>query len=243
MLPGSYKGKTLACGTDSFYLYNDYTSGKISLEEMTKHEGCLYGSAGACPIMGTANTCQTVTEALGIALPNSASCLGVSAEKLRISEGTGRKAVELVNKNIKCLDIINEKSVENAIRVLMATGGSTNLIHLIAIARRANIDLTLDDFERISKETPVLVNVKPHGTENVGMGFHNAGGVASLMKEMEHMLNGECLTVSGKTVSENLKEIDMPYDKNTIRPLDNPIVEKGGIAVTVRQSLPNGAVY
>lgn len=243
MLPGNYKGKTLACGTDSFYLYNDYTSGKISLEEMTKHEGCLYGSAGACPIMGTANTCQTVTEALGIALPNSASCLGVSAEKLRISEETGRKAVELVNKNIKCLDIINEKSVENAIRVLMATGGSTNLIiHLIAIARRANIDLTLDDFERISKETPVLVNVKPHGTENVGMGFHNAGGVASLMKEMEHMLNGECLTVSGKTVSENLKEIDMPYDKNTIRPLDNPIEEKGGIAVLYGNLAPNGAV-
>lgn len=243
MLPGSYKGKTLACGTDSFYLYNDYTSGKISLEEMTKHEGCLYGSAGACPIMGTANTCQTVTEALGIALPNSASCLGISAEKLRISEETGRKAVELVNKNIKCLDIINEKSVENAIRVLMATGGSTNLIiHLIAIARRANIDLTLDDFERISKETPVLVNVKPHGTENVGMGFHNAGGVASLMKEMEHMLNGECLTVSGKTVSENLKEIDMPYDKNTIRPLDNPIEEKGGIAVLYGNLAPNGAV-
>lgn len=243
MLPGNYKGKTLACGTDSFYLYNDYTSGKISLEEMTKHEGCLYGSAGACPIMGTANTCQTVTEALGIALPNSASCLGVSAEKLRISEETGRKAVELVNKNIKCLDIINEKSVENAIRILMATGGSTNLIiHLIAIARRANIDLTLDDFERISKETPVLVNVKPHGTENVGMGFHNAGGVASLMKEMEHMLNGECLTVSGKTVSENLKEIDMPYDKNTIRPLDNPIEKKGGIAVLYGNLAPNGAV-
>lgn len=243
MLPGNYKGKTLACGTDSFYLYNDYTSGKISLEEMTKHEGCLYGSAGACPIMGTANTCQTVTEALGIALPNSASCLGVSAEKLRISEETGRNAVELVNKNIKCLDIINEKSVENAIRVLMATGGSTNLIiHLIAIAKRANIDLTLDDFERISKETPVLVNVKPHGTENVGMGFHNAGGVASLMKEMEHMLNGECLTVSGKTVSENLKEIDMPYDKNTIRPLDNPIEGKGGIAVLYGNLAPNGAV-
>lgn len=243
MLPGNYKGQTLACGTDSFYLYNRYTSGEISLDEMTKHEGCLYGSAGACPIMGTANTCQTVTEALGIALPNSASCLGVSAEKLRISEETGRKAVELVNKNIKCLDIINEKSVENAIRVLMATGGSTNLIiHLIAIARRANIDLTLDDFERISKETPVLVNVKPHGTENVGMGFHNAGGVASLMKEMEHMLNGECLTVSGKTVSENLKEIDMPYDKNTIRPLDNPIEEKGGIAVLYGNLAPNGAV-
>ena len=243
MLPGSYKGKTLACGTDSFYLYNDYTSGKISLDEMTKHEGCLYGSAGACPIMGTANTCQTVTEALGIALPNSASCLGVSAEKLRVSEETGRKAVELVKNDIKCLDIINKDSIENAIRVLMATGGSTNLIiHLIAIARRANIDLKLDDFERISKETPVLVNVKPHGTENVGMGFHNAGGVASLMKEMEGMLNGNCLTVTGKTISENLKDIDMPYDTNTIRPLDNPIEEQGGIAVLYGNLAPNGAV-
>ena len=243
MLPGSYKGKTLACGTDSFYLYNDYTSGKITLDEMTKHEGCLYGSAGACPIMGTANTCQTVTEALGIALPNSASCLGVSAEKLRVSEETGRKAVELVNNDIKCLDIINKESIENAIRVLMATGGSTNLIiHLIAIARRANIDLKLDDFERISKETPVLVNVKPHGTENVGMGFRNAGGVASLMKEMEGMLNGDCLTVTGKTISENLKDIDMPYDTNTIRPLDNPIEEQGGIAVLYGNLAPNGAV-
>ena len=243
MLPGSYKGKTLACGTDSFYLYNDYTSGKITLDEMTKHEGCLYGSAGACPIMGTANTCQTVTEALGIALPNSASCLGVSAEKLRVSEETGRKAVELVKNDIKCLDIINKNSIENAIRVLMATGGSTNLIiHLIAIARRANIDLKLDDFERISKETPVLVNVKPHGTENVGMGFHNAGGVASLMKEMEGMLNGDCLTVTGKTISENLKDIDMPYDTNTIRPLDNPIEEHGGIAVLYGNLAPNGAV-
>lgn len=243
MLPGSYKGRTLACGTDSFYLYNDYTSGKITLEEMTKHEGCLYGSAGACPIMGTANTCQTVTEALGIALPNSASCLGVSAEKLRISEETGRRAVELVNNDIRCLDIINEKSLENAIRVLMATGGSTNLIiHLIAIARRANIDLKLDDFERISKETPVLVNVKPHGTENVGIGFHNAGGVASLMKEMEAMLNGDCMTVTGKTVTENLKEIDLPYDTNVIRPIDDPLEDKGGISVLYGNLAPNGAV-
>ena len=160
-----------------------------------------------------------------------------------MSEVTGRKAVELVKNDIKCLDIINKNSIENAIRVLMATGGSTNLIiHLIAIARRANIDLKLDDFERISKETPVLVNVKPHGTENVGMGFHNAGGVASLMKEMEGMLNGDCLTVTGKTISENLKDIDMPYDTNTIRPLDNPIEEQGGIAVLYANLAPNGAV-
>ena len=243
MLPGSYKGQTLVCGTDSFHLYNKYTSGEITLEEMTKHEGCLYGSAGACPIMGTANTCQTVCEAMGIALPNSASCLGVSAEKLRISEETGRQIVELVEKDIKCLDIINERSIKNAIRVLMAAGGSTNLIiHLIAIAKRANIDLKLMDFEEISDETPLLVNVKPHGTESVGTGFHNAGGVASLMKEMESMLDLECLTVTGKTLGENLKDIDLPYDQNIIRPLDNPLNEKGGISVLYGNLAPKGAV-
>ncbi len=243
MLPGSYKGQTLTCGTDSFLLYNKYTSGEITLEEMTKHEGCLYGSAGACPIMGTANTCQTVAEALGMALPNSASCLGVSAEKMRISEETGRQIVELVEKDIKCLDIITKESIENAIKVLMATGGSTNLlIHLIAIARRGNIDLTLDDFERISNEIPVLVNVKPHGTGNVGLSFHNAGGVASLMKELENFLNKNCLTVTGKTVGENLEDIDMPYDEEIIRPLSNPIEEKGGIAVLYGNLAPKGAV-
>ena len=243
MLPGSYKGQTLVCGTDSFHLYNRYTSGEITLEEMTKHEGCLYGSAGACPIMGTANTSQTVAEALGIALPNSASCLGVSAEKRRIAEMTGRTIVKLIESDTKCLDIITKESIENAIRVLMATGGSTNLvIHLIAIARRANIDLKLEDFERISNETPVLVNVKPHGTENVGLGFHNAGGVASLMKELEGSLNTDCLTVTGKTVGENLKDIDMPYDENTIRPLDNPLDKNGGIAVLYGNLAPKGAV-
>lgn len=243
MLPGSYKGQTLACGTDSFYLYNRYTSGEISLEEMTKHEGCLYGSAGACPIMGTANTCQTVVEALGLALPGSASSLGVSAEKLRSCEETGRQIVELCKKDIKFLDIFNKKSIENAIRVLMAAGGSTNLIiHLTAIAKRAGIDLKLEDFERISRETPVLVNVKPHGTATVGTGFHDAGGVASLMKVLEKSLNLDCLTVTGKSVGENLKDIDMPYDTSVIRPLDNPLEEQGGIAVLYGNLAPKGAV-
>lgn len=243
MLPGNYKGQTLACGTDSFYLYNDYTSGKISLEEMTKHEGCLYGSAGACPIMGTANTCQTVTEALGIALPDSAACLGVSAEKLRICEESGRRIVGLIEEDVKCLDIINKKSIENAIKVLMACGGSTNLIiHLIAIARRANIDLKLEDFERISEQTPVLVNVKPHGTGTVGTSFHDAGGVAALMKELEGSLHTDCLTVTGKTVGENLEGQDMPYNTDIIRPLDNPLNEKGGISVLFGNLAPKGAV-
>ena len=243
MLPGSYKGQTLACGTDSFVLWNKYTSGEMTLEEVSKREGCLYGSAGACPIMGTANTCQTVTEALGLALPNAASCLGVSAEKLRISEETGRQIVELIKKDIKCLDIITKKSLENAITVLMAAGGSTNLIiHLTAIAARAGIKLELDEFDRISKKTPVLVNVKPHGTNTVGMGFHDAGGVEALMKVLEDRLHKECLTVTGKTLGENLKEADLPYDTDIIRPLSDPIAESGGIAVLHGNLAPDGAV-
>ena len=243
MLPGSYKGQTLACGTDSFVLWNKYTSGEMTLDEVSAREGCLYGSAGACPIMGTANTCQTVTEALGLALPNAASCLGVSAEKLRISEETGRQIVRLIEQDIRCLDIVTKDSIENAIRVLMAAGGSTNLIiHLTAIARRAGIPLDLMDFDRISREVPVLVNVKPHGTNTVGVGFHDAGGVASLMKELEGMLHTDCLTVTGKTVGENLRDIDFPYNRDVIRPLGNPIIPSGGIAVLRGNLAPNGAV-
>ena len=125
----------------------------------------------------------------------------------------------------------------------MACGGSTNLIiHLIAIARRANIDLKLEDFERISEETPVLVNVKPHGTGTGGTSFHDAGGVAALMKELEGSLHTDCLTVTGKTVGENLKDQDMPYNTDIIRPLDNPLNEKGGISVLFGNLAPKGAV-
>ena len=125
----------------------------------------------------------------------------------------------------------------------MATGGSTNLIlHLTAIAARAGIKLELMDFERISRETPVLVNVKPHGTGNVGVSFHDAGGVVSLMKEMEASLNTDCLTVTGKTVGENLADADMPYDTDIIRPLNDPIEDKGGIAVLYGNLAPLGAV-
>lgn len=243
MLPGSYKGQTLACGTDSFVLWNKYTSGEMTLEEVSEREGCLYGSAGACPIMGTANSGQTISEALGLALPGSASCLGISSEKLRMSEETGRQIVELIHKDIRCRDIINEQSIGNAIRVLMAAGGSTNLIiHLTAIARRAGIKLDVMDFGRISDETPLLVNVKPHGTNTVGIGFHDAGGVVALMKELEPMLNRECLTVTGKTVGENLKDADYSYNRDVIASLDKPIKSKGGIAVLKGNLAPLGAV-
>ena len=161
MLPGNFQGESLACGTDSFKLWEKYTSGEMSLDDVSKREGCLYGSVGACPIMGTANTCQTVVEALGLALPYSASSLAVSSEKLRIAEMTGRRIVGLVEKGVKPLDIVTKRSVTNAIKVLMAAGGSTNLlIHLKAICRRAGIPLDLMEFDAISRQTPLPVSGK-----------------------------------------------------------------------------------
>ena len=243
MLPGNFRGEQLACGTDSFKLWEKYTSGEMSLDEVSKREGCLYGSIGACPIMGTANTCQTVVEALGLALPYSASSLAVSSEKMRIAEMTGRRIVKLVEEGVKPSDIITKRSVTNAIKVLMAAGGSTNLlIHLKAICRRAGIPLDLMEFDEISRKTPLLVNVKPHGKGTVGMEFRNAGGVPALMKELLPMLDGDCPTVSGKTVAENLSEVDYAYDRETIRPLDKPIATSGGIAVLKGNLAPGGAV-
>ena len=242
MLPGMYRGEPLCCGTDSFRLWTRYSMGEIDMDEVVAHEGCLYGSAGACPIMGTANTCQTVAEALGLALPGSAACIAVSAEMLRVSEMTGRQIMRLVQDNVCARDIVTKDSIENAIRVLMACGGSTNLlIHLKAIARRAGIDLDLMDFDRISNETPLLVNVKPHGQYSVGE-FGHAGGVQAVMKELAPLLHGDCLTVTGKTVAENLEKAQYAFNREVIRPIDNPLLPYGGISVLRGNLAPGGAV-
>lgn len=243
MLPGSYKGETLCCGTDTFKIYNRYVNGELSWDEMMDRAGCLYGSAGACPIMGTANSGQTVAEALGMALPGSASPLGLSAEKLRQSEMTGRRIVEMVRENLCPRDIITPKAVRNAIRVLMACGGSTNwIIHFKALMHRAGFDMDLMEFDRLSNDTPLLVNVKPHGTYAVGEPFHNAGGVPAVMKELEGKLELDAMTCTGKTVGENLKNADYAYDRKVIRPLSDPLAPVGGIAVLKGNLAPDGAV-
>ncbi len=243
MLPGYYKGEQYVCGTDSFKLWTKYTAGEMDLDQLTQTEGCLYGSAGACPIMGTANSMQTISEALGIALPGSASPLAVSAERLRISEETGRQIVHLIEQDIRCNDIITKESMENAIRVLMACGGSTNLIiHLKAIARRRNITLDLMEFDRISNDTPMLVNVKPSGQFSVGFEFANAGGVKALMKELEGVLNTSVLTVTGTSLKENLKDADYSYNRNVIASIKEPLQAHGGISILKGNLAPDGAV-
>lgn len=243
MLPGNYKGESLACGTDSFKLWTKYLAGEISKDELKGVEGCLYGSVGACPIMGTANSMQCATESLGLSLPGSASALAVSAEKMRYAEESGRQIMTLIERDIKPKDIVTLDALKNCITVLMSSGGSTNLIiHLTAIARRAGITLPLSLFQEISDRTKLLVDVKPSGKGTVGIEFHQAGGVPALMKELEPLLNGDVMTVTGHTLKENLKNVQKPYHPEVIASLDKPLADNGGIAVLYGNLAPRGAV-
>ena len=243
MLPGNYRGESLACGTDSFKLWTKYLAGKLKEEDLSNVEGCLYGSVGACPIMGTANSMQCATESLGLSLPGSAGAPAVSAEKFRIAEMTGRRIVGMIQENLRVRDIVTREALENCITVLMASGGSTNLlIHLTAIARRAGIDLPLNLFREISDRTPLLVNTKPVGDYTVGIEFQQAGGVPALMKELEGMLHTDALTVTGKTVGENLAKVERSCNPKAIAPIDRPLSPNGGIATLFGNLAPRGAV-
>lgn len=243
MLPGNYKGESLACGTDSFKLWTKHLAGEISTEELKGVEGCLYDSIGACPIMGTANSMQCATESLGLSLPGSASALAVSAEKMRYAEESGRQIMTLIERDIKPKDILTEAALRNCITVLMASGGSTNLIiHLTAIARRAGITLPLSLFQEISDRTKLLVDVKPSGKGTVGIEFHQAGGVPALMKELETLLDGDVMTVTGKTLKENLKNVQKSWRPDVIASLEKPLAPNGGIAVLHGNLAPRGAV-
>jgi len=243
MMPGNYQGEPLACGTDSFKLWTKYQAGELSEQDLREREGCLYGGVGACPIMGTANSMQCATESLGLSLPGSAAAPAMSAEKARCAEMTGRQIVELVAKGIKVSDIVTLASLRNCVTVLMASGGSTNLlIHLTAVARRAGIPFPLEEFQKISERTGVLVNVKPTGQGTVGVEFHQAGGVPALMKELEPLLDTSVMTVTGKTLKENLEKAHHPYDREVIRPLSDPFSKDGGIAVLRGNLAPRGAV-
>lgn len=243
MLPGNYRGESLACGTDSFKLWTKYLAGELKEEDLSNVEGCLYGSVGACPIMGTANSMQCATESLGLSLPGSAAAPAVSAEKFRIAEMTGRRIVGMIQENLRVRDIVTREALENCITVLMASGGSTNLlIHLTAIARRAGIELPLNLFREISDRTPLLVNTKPVGDYTVGIEFQQSGGVPALMKELEGMLHTDALTVTGKTVGENLAKVERSCNPMVIAPIDRPLSPNGGIATLFGNLAPRGAV-
>jgi dihydroxy-acid dehydratase len=241
-LAGFYHGKTVACSTDTQRFMWEYKAGTIGEEELREVEDCgFYNTCGACGVMGTANSVQSMAEAMGLTLPGCASIPAVYAQRIHMAEASGVQIVELVKNDIRPSDILTRAAIENAIKVQMATGASTNLmIHIIAIARRAGIHLTLDDFDRISKETPFITDVKPSGACTVEELYH-AGGIHGAMKQMAPLLDTSVMTVSGKTLGENLKSARIK-DPSIIRPLDDPIQPTGGLRIVRGNLAPDGAV-
>lgn len=241
MLSGDWRGRKLGAGTDGRKLFDLYRAGRLTEEELAEVEGCLARSAGHCTVMGTASTMACVAEALGMTLPGCAAIPAPDSRRLEIAERSGRRIVEMVWEDLRPSRILTPQAFQNAVVVDMAIGGSTNaVVHLLAIARRAAVPLGLDDFDRISRSTPCLVNVKPSG-DYLMEEFHSAGGVPALMRRLLHLLDGDCLTVTGRTVRENVESAPC-WNDAVIRPLDNPLFPEGGTVILRGNLAPDGAV-
>ena len=243
MTVGNYKGERLGACTDCRRMWTEFRGGKVDDTEIEEINSQLAPSAGTCMVMGTASTMACVVEAMGMSLPWAGTAPSVSAERLRISVATGRRAVELARSGRKPSEIMTEAAFKNGIVVLAAIAGSTNaIIHLTAIARRLGIDLDLADFHQIAQRIPVLVNCKPAGS-NYLPDMHRDGGVPALLKELESVLDLDVLTVTGQTLGEQLESTEAPQDwQDTIRHIDDPLKVPGAL-VTLRGSLaPDGAV-
>ena len=240
MLSGIYKGRKI--GTASmFEAVGEVAAGKMSEEELKKLEDLACPSCGSCNGMFTANTMACVTEALGMSLPGCATPSAVSAARLRIAKESGERVVELITEDLKPLDIMTSEAFENAVMVDMALGGSTNtVLHLSAMAREAKVSLPLTLFGELSTRVPHLCNMVPSGPYAME-DLDAAGGIPAVMKELSPFLNLNVVTVTGKTVQENIEQT-VVLDANVIRPLPNPVHPEGGIAILEGTLAPNGAV-
>ncbi len=241
MLAGNWKGHVLGSGTDGRKYFQEVRAGRLTEEQWCEIEGCIARSAGHCTVMGTASTMASMAEALGMALPGNAAIPAVDSRRYQLAEAAGRRIVEMIREDLRPSRILTRQAFENAIQVDMAVGGSTNaVVHLLALAGRAGVPLTLADFDRISRQTPFLANVKPSG-EYVMEDFFYAGGLPAVMRELLPLLHGDALTVTGRTIAENLAAVE-PGDRRVIRPLDRPIHPEGGTAVLYGSLAPDGAV-
>ena len=210
--------------------------------EIRDIERRLATTAGSCAVMGTASTMACIAEALGMALPGTAAIPAVHADRLRAAEATGAAAVRMISRPIKPTEIVTRKSVENALRVLLALGGSTNaVIHLTAIAGRAGIDIPLDWFNELSETTPVLVNLKPVGSHYMEDLFA-AGGLGAVLRELKPLLNLDCMTVTGETLGERLAAESGPVNRDVVSPASAPLEPKGGLVALFGSLAPGGAI-
>jgi L-arabonate dehydrase len=243
MLNGHWRGRELGSCSDCWHYNEELRAGRITEAEFEEIENSMSRSNGHCMTMGTASTMACVTEALGLTLPGGAAIPAVDSRRAQVAEAAGRRIVELVGRGVKPSDILTREALENAIRILHAISGSTNgILHLIAYAGRVGVDLPLQLFDELCESTPWLVNLKPAG-EYLMEDFYYAGGLPAVMAQIADVLHLDALTVTGKTLGENLEEVPTGIvNRDVIRPADDPIDSGGSLVVLYGSLCPDGAV-
>jgi dihydroxy-acid dehydratase len=242
MLRGNWRGKTLGSGSDTWKYWDQLRAGKITEREWQEIEDGIARSAGTCMTMGTAATMMSLAESLGLTLPGAASIPAVDANHSRMASLSGRRIVDMVWEDLKPRDILGADAFDNAITTLMALGGSTNaIVHLVAMAGRAGLKLTLERFNEISARTPVLANIRPSGAEYLMEDFYYAGGLRAMLAEIKDLLRLDAMTVNGATLGANLEDAAI-RNPEVIRPRANPLKPSGGIVVLRGNLAPDGAV-
>jgi dihydroxy-acid dehydratase len=245
MLNGEYEGRTLGACTDCRYFWQEHRAGEVNEEELEEINQRLAPSDGHCMVMGSASTMAACAEALGMMLPGGAAIPATHNLRKQLAEESGKKIVELVKQKLIPSQIMTYEAFENAIRIVMAIGGSTNaVIHLTAIAGRLGIDIPLQLYDKLSRETPFLANLRPSGKYQMEE-FFKAGGVPVVMKELEQLLHTECMTVTGRTLKEDLASVKatrIPAYQDIIHTKEKPLYADGGIAVLYGNLAPHGAV-
>lgn len=243
MSTGRHRGERLGACTDCRRFWAKFRAGEVDAEEIAAVEGRLATTAGTCAVMGTASTMACIAETLGMALPGSAAIPAVHADRLVAAEYSGKTAVDLIKTPIRPSAIITEKSVENALRVLMAVSGSTNaVVHLAAIAGRAGVHISRARFNQISDETPVLVDLKPVG-QGYMEDFHAAGGVGAVLQEIKHLLHLDAINVLGETLEQRLSRPLEWVDRKIIRAFSDSVSPVGGLIYLEGNLAPDGAIF
>jgi dihydroxy-acid dehydratase len=242
MLTGSHRGETVGACTDCRRYWGKFRAEEIDQREIDDVNNQLVPSIGTCSVMGTASTMACIAEALGMTVPGGASPPAVTAGRMRVAEHTGTVAVQIAKSRLTIDKILTEKALENAMRVLLAIGGSTNaIVHLTAIAGRVGFEVDLKALDRMGRETPVLVDLKPSGQHYMEH-FDAAGGMPALLRELKPLLHLDALTVTGRPLGEELEHAPPPFKQDVIRPRDKPIYPQGGIAVLQGNLAPGGAI-
>ena len=244
ILPGRYKGQDLNI-VSVFEAVGQFTAGRMSEEDFCEIERRAIPGSGSCGGMYTANTMSSAFEALGMSLPYASTMANVEDPIVEHTRAAARTLVEAVKADLKPRDIVTRHSIENAVAVIMATGGSTNaVLHFLAIAHAAGVEWTIDDFERVRRKVPVICDLKPSG-RNLAIDLHRAGGIPAVMKALldAGLLHGDCITITGKTVAENLRDVPpLRADQDVIRPVADPIYAQGHLAILKGNLSPEGSV-